>query len=118
MTARAASLRLFLRETAQVRFPPCRRLAPPHLLLGRLLGLSQHRLKLVDEVMHVLELAIDAREADVCDLIHVAEVLHDEFADFVGRHFRVEAIVDFAFDGFDERTDLFVADGAFPAGFF
>lgn len=87
-------------------------------LLRRLLGLSQHRLKLVHEVMHVFELAIDARESHVCDLIHVTEVLHDEFADFVGRHFRIEAIVDFAFHGFDERTNLIIADRSLPAGFF
>lgn len=80
--------------------------------------MPEHRLQFVHKIVYVLELAIDAGKADIGDLIYQPQMLHDDLADLVGGDFRIEAVVDFPFDNFNECPDLIVADRAFPAGFF
>lgn len=70
----------------------------------------------VDEFGDVAELFVDAREADVSDLVDVTEALHDTFADGPGRNFALKL----GFEGidyvFDQHGDLLEIDGAFVAG--
>src|SRR5690348_8527426 len=86
--------------------PQKNRLSPllRRLLLFRPLG--QHRLELVDEVVHVLELAVDAGEADEGDLVELAQVLHHQLANVGGFHLGLKLGVHVAFDCRDDGFEL------------
>ena len=71
---------------------------------------------LVDEFSDVAKFFVNAGEADVGDLIEVAEALHDALADGAGRDFRFELSLHGVHDVFDEHGDLFDIDGAFVTG--
>src|SRR6185295_2919282 len=53
----------------------------------------EDRLELVQELRDVLELAVDAGEADVGDLVEVLELLHHQVADDRARHLAVVLLV-------------------------
>jgi hypothetical protein len=41
----------------------------------------------VDEVIHIFEFAINARESDTSNIVGLGQVPHDDFADLLRRNF-------------------------------
>src|SRR5690242_4065396 len=63
-------------------------------------------LDLLAKLLHVLEAAIDRREADVCDLVEFLELAHDELADAHRRHLALAAAPHLLDDRAHGRVDL------------
>jgi hypothetical protein len=78
---------------------------------------AEHRLEFVDEVGDVFEVAVDAGEADVSDLVDQSQVPHYDLTDTSAFDFSIELGQDFGFDRGDNALDAFSGDRAFPAGF-
>ena len=94
---------------------------PPHLTLQvarTRFAILQDRLQFVHEIVHVLEVAIDAGEPHIGDLVEIFEVFHDQFAQRARFDFGLEIGIDVAFDIGHQAIDLFVADRPLPAGAF
>lgn len=70
------------------------------------------------EIDGVFEMPVNAGEADIRDLVQFPQIIHDPFADEPALDFRFEHRVDVALDFGDERRNLGVAHGPFPAGRF
>ena len=73
-------------------------------------GFAEHRFQLFDKVVHVLEFAIDRREADEGDLVDIPQDVEDSLADVAGGDFAIEVAGDVRFDFADNLFDLLVAD--------
>jgi len=70
-----------------------------------------------DKIPGIAELAIDGGEADISDIIHFLEALHDLFSDGGGRDFSTILLFEFLHDFIDCFLDEFGADWAFFASF-
>jgi hypothetical protein len=91
--------------------------APAHLAPGRRRsgatsgnGSSRH------ELVDVLEVAVDRREAHECDLVELPQPLHEELADLIGRHLPVGALVHHGLDPVHHALEALHRDGALLAG--
>ena len=87
---------------------PCPRILHPASFIRsprRLRAFVQHRPQLFEEIVDVVELAIDAGEAHERHLVEVAEVAHHELAQLAAFHFALELLIDVVLDrggrGFD-----------------
>src|SRR5687768_1895855 len=91
--------------------------APEQLLLVlHVLDALAEVLEFGDDLAGVLELVILAGEADVGDLVEVAQALHDLLADGAGRDFPLVLAVERLFDFVHELDLGFLGDGALAAG--
>ena len=88
------------------------------LLAGWAAGVVEHGFELFEEVVDVVELAIDAGEADEGHCVQVAEIAHHELAELPALDFAFELGVDLVFDVGGGGLDLAAADGPLPAGAF
>ena len=70
-----------------------------------------------DKIAGIAELPVDGREANICDIIHFLEAVHDFFADGGGGDFPPVLLFKFFHHLIDGFFDKFGADGAFFAGF-
>jgi hypothetical protein len=76
---------------------------------GRLL-LNAQQCNLRFEILHRSELAIDAREAEVCDLVQLAERTEDCNSNFIGRYFGLAQGPQRIFDQLSQTGELVLAD--------
>jgi hypothetical protein len=83
--------------------------------LLRVARFGQDWFELVDEVAHILELAIDTRKTDKRDMIEFTQLGHHQFADLRRFYFGFVVVVDLAFDRRNDGFDLVVADRPLPA---
>src|SRR5262249_57863457 len=67
---------------------------------------SDQVLQLVEELVDVLELAVDGGEANVGDLVELAEALHDDRPDPGGRDLALLRIVQHRLDLVDDAVEL------------
>src|ERR1700681_836770 len=67
--------------------------------------------------VYIAEGAIDAGEADIGDLIHFAQVVHDQFADDAAGNFLFALAIDFLLDFFNGVFDIVYRERPFLAGF-
>ena len=58
----------------------------------------EHRFQFIDKVAGIFEFAIDARKANVGDLIELAKTIHNPLTDIDTFDFRFEFFVDVVFD--------------------
>src|SRR5215813_13059896 len=77
---------------------------------------SDQVLELVQELVDVLELAVDGGEADVGDLVELAEALHDDRPDAGGRDLALLGVVEHGLDLVDDPVELDRRDGPLLAG--
>lgn len=70
----------------------------------------------VDEILQIIELAVDAGKTDISDLIQADQKLHGHLADLVAFDLAVVVGHDLAFDRSGQLFNLFLGNGAFPAG--
>jgi len=70
-----------------------------------------------DKVAGIAELAIDGGKADIGDVVHFFEALHDLFADGGGGDFTTILLFEFLQYLIDSFLDEFRADGAFLSCF-
>lgn len=80
------------------------------------LGMAEHLVDLLGEIAGVLKMPVNAREADISDLVQLAQVLHDPFADKAAFDLGFEHRIDIRLDLGDQRRDPGAADRPFPAG--
>ena len=66
-----------------------------------------------DKVAGIAELAVDRGEADIGDIVHFLEALHDLFSDGGGGDFPAVLLFEFLHDLIDCFFDEFGADGSF-----
>lgn len=74
--------------------------------------------QLFEEVVDIVELAVDAGEADEGHLVEIAEIPHHQFSHLPALHFALVLLIDFVLDRRGGRLDLAAADGPLPAGSF
>src|SRR5438445_10693580 len=72
---------------------------------------SDQVLQLVQELVDILELAVDGGEANVSDFIELAQAFHDARADLSGRHFALFRVVEPRLDLVDDRIEPRGRDG-------
>ena len=70
-----------------------------------------------DKIAGVAELPIDGGEANISDIIHLFEAIHDFFPDGGGGNFPAVLLFELLHDLIDRFFDQFGADGAFFTGF-
>src|SRR5687768_11911997 len=97
--------------------------ARPRLLAIRaraalLAAFLEHRLQFGREVPYVLELAVDAGEADVSHLVQQPQVLHDQLPHVAAFDLGIEVRIDLVLHLGHDRLDLIAGDRPLPAGFF
>src|SRR6185312_1564 len=63
--------------------------------------LAEHRL----EILGLAKIAIDRGEADIGDVVELAQMLHHDLADRFRRDFRLAAAFEFPHDGRDHLLD-------------
>src|SRR5512138_590095 len=80
------------------------------------IGPAEKVLELAEEFVHVLELAIDRREADVRDLVELAEPVHDSRSDFTRGHLALLRVVKLCLDLIHDRVELRGRHGPLLAG--
>src|SRR5688572_14866569 len=69
-------------------------------------GAAEKVLELAQELVHVLELSVDRREADVGDLVELAEAVHDARSDVGRRHLTLLGVVQMSFDLIHDCVEL------------
>src|SRR5262245_12353091 len=74
----------------------------------------EHGLQFIDEIAHILELAINAGEANVRDLIDIRQPLHDQFTDLGAVDLRFAVGIHLALHLRNDRLNLLVLDRSLP----
>src|SRR4051812_15602404 len=98
---------------------PCSLHPPSSILytsLRRLRAFAQHRAQLFEEIVHVVELAINACEPHKRYRIQIPQVSHHDLTELAAFDFAVEVLIDIVLDGGRRHLDLPRGDRPLPAG--
>jgi hypothetical protein len=79
-------------------------------------ALLEHRFQLVEELGHVLELAIHGSESHIGNLVQLTKLFDDQLADHLGGHFLVERLGALPLEAIDHGFELLDGDRALLAG--